>query len=315
MKKIRINPVNNSTFKDGFSEFILYCKARNLRENTLKHYKESYISITRYLDENTLIKDIDKNTISNFILKCKENNKIGSQTLLTYTRDLKTILYFFMKMEYIPSFKIILPKVDKHPIETYTDAELEKLLKQPDLKKCSFAEYRNYCIVATLISTGIRLTSLINIKIKDLDFDNNVLNVMYTKNRNPLIIPLNKSIIRILKQYLKVRQYKTPEDYLFCNVYAKQLSKSTITTAIYNYNHSRGVEKTSIHKFRHTFAKKWVLEKNSVVALQKILGHSSLLMTQNYLNILVSDIRQEMDSFDLVEEYQKKNFIKMPKLK
>ncbi|MDZ5252084.1 hypothetical protein [Clostridium sp. LIBA-8841] len=63
------------------------------------------------------------------------------------------------------SFKITLPKVDRVAIETYTDDELRKLLEKPNLKKCTFSQYRNYCIVCMLLSTGIRLSSLINIKI------------------------------------------------------------------------------------------------------------------------------------------------------
>lgn len=312
MKKMTIQLDDNLTFKEGFQEFIDNCKVRNLREGTLKHYRESYVSIIRYFDESTMIKDIDKKIVDNFILRCAENHKIGSQTLYTYVRDFKTILYFFMRMEYMPTFKITLTKVDRKPIECYSDSDLQKLLKQPDLKKCSFAEYRNYCIVATLLATGIRLSSLTNIKIKDIDFDNEIVNVMHTKNRKPLIIPLNRTIVKILKQYLKVRQYKSEDDYLFCNVHKKQLKKSAITTAIYNYNRSRGVNKTSIHKFRHTFAKKWVMQNNSVVVLQRILGHSSLSMTQNYLNILVSDVKKEMDNFNILEEFQN-NHIKMKK--
>lgn len=47
------------------------------------------------------------------------------------------------------------------------------------------------------------------------------------------------------------------------------------------YNKERGIETTGIHRLRHTFAKQWILSGNSVVALQKILGHSSLAITQH----------------------------------
>ncbi|PWX20924.1 tyrosine-type recombinase/integrase [Clostridium perfringens] len=314
MKKIKINLENDLTFKEGFSEFIYNCKVRNLRSGTIKHYEEAYISIIRYFDEDILIKNINKKVVDDFIIKCKENKKIGEQTLHTYARDLKTILYFFMRMDYMKSFKITLPKVDRVAIETYTDDELRKLLEKPNLKKCTFSQYRNYCIVCMLLSTGIRLSSLINIKIRDLDFDNEVVNITHTKNRKELIIPLNQTMIKTIKQYLKVRQCKSIDDYLFCNVYGKQLTKSTLISAIYKYNKSKGVEKTSIHKFRHTFAKKWVLENKSLAVLQKVLGHSSLAITENYINILISDIKKEMEDFNILEEFNKE-FIKISKSK
>ena len=108
---------------------------------------------------------------------------INEVSMGTYARDLKTILRFFMKREYLPYFEISIPKTDKQPIETYTDAELKKLLKKPDVRKCIFSTYRSWVIVNFLLSTGIRQNSLVNIKIRDVDFDNSVVYVNTTKNR------------------------------------------------------------------------------------------------------------------------------------
>ena len=127
------------------NEFILSCNARNLREGTIIHYEEAYRQIIKYFDEDMQISDISNETFNEFILKVKENHDIQSQTLQTYARDLKTIIYFYMKQEYATTFKIELPKVDKHPIETYTDKELEMLLKKPDVKKCEFCRIQRLC--------------------------------------------------------------------------------------------------------------------------------------------------------------------------
>lgn len=312
MKRMKLNYKNDKTFKEGFEEFILNCRARNLREGTIKHYTESYRQIIRYLDENLLLADINKKIFENFIIEVKKNKDVNSQTLNTYARDLKTIIYFFMKQEYVKTFKIELPRVDKKPIETYTNEELALLLKKPNLKKCEFTEYRNYVITTFFLSTGIRLTSLINIKIKDLRLSEEMVNVMHTKNRKPLTIPLNKEIVKIMREYLSYRQYRDDEEYLFCNIYGKQLTKSAITQALNLYNKSRGINHTGIHRLRHTFAKKWILAGQSVVSLQKILGHSSLQMTQNYINILVSDLKKDVDEYNILQEFTT-SFIKMKK--
>lgn len=137
-----------------------------------------------------------------------------------------------MRMDYMTTFRISLPKVDKTAIESYSDAELKILLKKPDLKRCTFVEYRNYVIVNFLISTAVRLNSLINIKIKDIDLENEVVHVNVTKNRKPLILPLNRTIIKILKEYLKIRQYKSNEEYLFCKAYNRQLCKKTLNGSL-----------------------------------------------------------------------------------
>lgn len=157
------------------------------------------------------------------------------------------------------------------------------MLRKPNLKQCTFQEYKSWVIVNFLLSTGIRQHSLVNIRVKEIDFDNEVVYVNVTKNRKPLIIPLNQDILKILKEYLKYRNHESKEDYLFCNVFGKQLTKSTVYHGLWHYNKSRNVETTGMHRFRHTFAKKWVTMGGNVVTLSKILGHSSLAITENYL--------------------------------
>lgn len=309
MKKIKMAVENDITFEQGCEEYLVNCKARNLRDGTIKHYKDSMKQMFKYLDADMYIKDMSKETVQEFIIALRDNPNMNDVSLFTYARDLKTLMYFFMKCEYLPTFKIELAKVDKQPIETYTDVELKRLLKKPNLKQCNFTEYKSWVIVNFLLSTGIRQHSLINIKIKDVDFENDMVHINVTKNRKPLIIPLNKDMVKILQEYLKYRSGE-PEEYLFCNAYGKQLVKSTVYHEIWQYNKDRGVEKTGMHRFRHTFAKKWVMMGGNIVTLQKILSHSSLAITQNYLNILTCDIKKDVEEFNILREFKKES-IKM----
>ena len=306
MKKMQMNVKNDVTFRQGCEEYLRDCEARNLRQGTIKHYKEAMSQLFKYIDENMLIKDMDKSTMDSLIITLRNNENINDVSLYTYARDLKTLMYFFMKREYLPSFKLILAKADKQPVETYSDMELIKLLKKPNVKQSTFTEYKSWVIINFLLSTGIRQNSLINIKIKDIDFSNCVVNINVTKNRKPLMIPLNDDILRILQEYLKYRKGNN-NDYLFCNVYGKQLVKSTLYHSIFTYNKSRGIELTGLHRFRHTFAKKWVTMGGSVVTLQKILGHSSLAITENYLNMLTCDIKRDIDKFNILREFKKES--------
>ena len=142
-----------------------------------------------------------------------------------------------------------------------------------------------------------------NIKIKDLDFNNNIAHVNVTKNRKPLIVPLNLTMANILSEYMKYRQHKTNDDYIFCNVFGQQLAKSTCHHMLYEYNKRREVETTGIHRYRHTFAKQWILNGGNVVSLSKLLGHSSLDITQNYINLLVSDVAKQVDEFNVLDKF------------
>lgn len=305
MKKLmKMTRVTEKTFKDGCEDYLLDCKARNLREGTLKHYTDVMKQLYKYIPEDTPIIDMNADTFKQFIIEMRERPDINSQSLNTYSRDLKTLMYFFMRQEYIPTVKLNVPKVDKTPIETYTDSELQRLLKKPNLKQCSFTEYKMWVVTNFLLSTGVRQKSLLNIKIRDLDFDSEFINITHTKNRKALIIPMNSDIKKILQEYLRHRGGEL-DDYLFCNIFGKQLAKSTMVHTLLDYNRARGVERAGTHRYRHTFAKKWVLMNGNLVTLQKILGHSSLQMTQNYINLLVSDMKKDVEEFNILREFKR----------
>lgn len=311
MKKIKMITTEKKTFGEGYQEYILDMKSRNLRDGTIRHYEQSIKQIYKRIPAETPIEEFDATTMPAFIIQLRDDPKLNDVSMGTYARDLKTVMRFFMRCGYLEHFEIKIPKADKEPIETYSDDELRKLLVKPDLRKCSFAHYRSWVIICLILSTGIRQNSVMNLKCKDIDFDNRMLYVAVTKNRKPLIVPLNEDMIKILSEYLQYRKAED-EDWLFCNIFGKKLVRSTIYHGVFDYCHFRGVNKTGIHRFRHTFAKKWVTMGGSVVTLQKVLGHSNLAITENYINMLVSDLKKDLDEINIIRSL-KPSYVSMKK--
>ena len=288
MKKIKMHQ-QLLTFEEGCNLYLLNCKKRNLRQGTINHYKQSYTQFYKYFDMEMLLIDFTKEVYEEYVMHLQETIE-NSISINSYLRDLITTAHFWMNEGYIDRFKMQAIKVDKAPVETYTEAELAKLLQKPDMKKCGFAEYQSWVMTNFFFSTGVRQRSLNNIKIKDLDFDNKIITLRVTKNRKVLIIPMENTLKNILEEYLKYRQHKNDDEYLFTNIFGQQLTKSTGYHRLYEYNKARGVETTGLHRYRHTFAKQWILNGGNVVTLSHYLGHSSLDITQNYINLLVSDL-------------------------
>jgi integrase/recombinase XerD len=228
-----------------------------------------------------------------------------------YLRDFITTMHFLMNEGYLEPFRMQAIKVDKTGVETYSDEELYTLLKKPNIKKCSFSEYQCWVMTNFLFSTAVRQRSLMHIRIKDIDFDNCVVHVTVTKNRKILLVPFNQTLKNIIVEFLKYRQHKSEEDFLFCNVFGQQLVKSTCYHMLYEYNKRRGVQTTGIHRYRHTFAKQWILNGGNVVSLSKLLGHSSLQITQNYINLLVSDVSKEVTTINLLDKFSERKRIHM----
>lgn len=310
MKKLKMTTNSTITFYQGCNLYLDNCRARNLREGTIRHYKQSYTQFYKYFDADMPIGELDKVAFDNYVIYLRETIK-NDVSINSYLRDLITTLHFLMDGGYVERYKMQSIKVDKTPVETYTEEELEKLCRKPDLKKCSFAEYQSWVMTNFLLATGVRQRSLNNIKIKDLDLENAIVTLTVTKNRKTLVIPIEPHLRVILIEYLRYRQHKTDDEYLFTNIYGQQLTKSTGYHRLYEYNKARGVETTGLHRYRHTFAKQWILSGGNVVTLSKLLGHSSLEITQNYVNLLVSDMAKEVEEISILSKFSGKERIKL----
>lgn len=77
-----------------------------------------------------------------------------------------------------------------------------------------------------------------------------------------------------------------------------------------DYNISRGVGRTSVHAFRHTFAKYWIRNGGDVFRLQKLLGHSTLEMTRKYVNLFNIDLSEGYDEVNPLDRLAKKQGMK-----
>jgi len=303
---------NFLTLEEGCNKYLDNCRARNLREGTINHYRQSYVQFAKFFDMQMRVSDMDEKMYQRYVVFLRETLH-NDVSINSYLRDFITTMHFLMDEGYVPRFKMQAIKVDRSGVETYTDDELFALLKKPNIKKCNFTEYQCWVMTNFLFSTAVRQRSLMHIRIKDIDFDNNVVHVTVTKNRKNLIVPFNDTLANILKEFLKYRQYQSTDDFLFCNAYGQQLIKSTCYHMLYEYNKRRGVETTGIHRYRHTFAKQWILNGGNVVSLSKILGHSSLQITQNYINLLVSDVSKEVATINLLDKFSERKKISMRK--
>lgn len=305
------------TFEEGFEKFLLFCKLKNLRDKTIKDYKENYNRFLLYLFEQTTVSkimELNQSHVDGYVIYLYDT-KMKTTSINTYLRGLRAILNFYVDNEYCYPVHIHMLKVDKVAKETYTDIELFRLLVKPDVRVCDFAEYRNWAIINFFVGTGVRASTLIHIRIKDLDLEFDRIFLGYTKNRQSYVIPLSNKLKIVMKEYLNYRKGKE-DDFLFCNQYGTQLSLDGLKHAISKYNRRRGVVKTSLHLFRHTFAKKAVMNGMNVFVLQKWLGHSDITVTKEYINLYADDLAQNMQKLNPLDTFGtsiQKNTISKPK--
>lgn len=232
------------------------------------------------------------------------NLGVNEQTIAAYFRAYRAIAYFAMEEGWIPRRKISIKQPEPPIKNCYTDDEIKRLVRKP--KTDDFLENRNWVMVNYFLATGNRVSSVADLRIGDVDLDEGYITVNRQKNGKPTRIPLVKKITRILRAYID--DYRTEvngipvglNEPLFCNLYGEKLSENGIKKAIANYNRSRNVEKTSVHLFRHTFAKKWIIDGGDLLQLEKMLGQSSLKMVQHYSNLYASDIKEQAEKHAVI---------------
>lgn len=280
--------VHKTTFTEAQNAFIKHCRLKNLRPRTIAYYTEDLAYFhgktgVRYVDE------ITQDAFGDFILKELETGK-KTTSLNTRIRGLRVFFSFCAEREYMKPITPKLMKVDEEIKEPYTEAELMRLLKKPTSNR--WTEWRTWAAVNYLISTGNRVSTILNIKIEDINLEELTIHLKQVKNRHQQIVPLSPALKEVLTDYLKTWEW-TPNDYLFPSYEGNCLNVRSFQGAVKRYNIARGVTKTSVHLFRHTFAKNFILAGGGMVQLQALLGHSTMDMTRHYVNLYGLDLQRD----------------------
>ena len=129
---------------------------------------------------------------------------LAANSIKSYTRMLKSFLLWCNEAG-ITRLNIHLYKAEETIKETFSDEELKKLLKKPNMKKCTFAEYQNWITINLLLNNGRRAAAIRNIQIKDVDMDNKVIYLRHTPNKRAQVIPLCEALCGVLREYMQMR--------------------------------------------------------------------------------------------------------------
>lgn len=293
MAKIKL--VVSATIEETFSDFIISKKTKGLAEKTLQSYQSQFQAVARHMDVKMDIAMLQKADLDAMIISMRDAS-LSPNSINSYTRTLKSF-FSWCNEQGITRLNIPLYKAEETVKETYSDAELAALLKKPDIRKATFAEYRDWVIINFLLNCGSRAATVRAIQIRDVDLDGGMVFYRHTKNRKAQVIPLCSAMVAILREYLRHRGGEAA-DYLFCTETGSQLTENGLRQSIARYNTRRGVQKTSIHLFRHTFARKYLIDcGGDAFTLQKLLGHSTLAMTKHYCAIFDADLTKNYDNF------------------
>ena len=287
MARISMRNVQKSPVSAYFDLFLSAVAARGAVDKTLLTYQQHFHAVSKRMDVNVPLDALSLADLDAMLITMREDG-LSPSSINSYTRTLKSFFSWCNK-EGHTTLNIKLYKAPETVKEVYTDEELQKLLRRPTAN-CNFCEYRNWVIINFLLNGGCRAATVRNIQIKDVDLSRRQIVLRHTKNGKVQFIPLCSTMVTILHDYMAIRA-GSGSDYLFCNEFGGFLTENALRLAISKYNTSRGIERTSIHAFRHTFARMFLVDcGGDAFSLQRVMGHSTLKMTRHYCNLFNDDI-------------------------
>ena len=279
------------------NDFINYIEnIRNYSKYTIKSYEEDLEIFYDYCKKNnkTNIKDLDYHFIRTYLAYLYNNN----YSKKTISRNLSALRSFF---KYLTSEKIIKkdpmtlisnPKLDKKLPKFLYYEDVEKILNIPDSK--TPLGQRDMVILEVLYSTGIRVSELVNIKIKDINRNNKTIKILGKGNKERYVLYGNV-LDKKLDIYLndgRLKLLKKTNDYLILNHFGNNITDRSIRNIINKIIKKGELEfNISPHVFRHTFATHMLENGAELRCVQELLGHENLSTTEIYTHVTNERLR------------------------
>lgn len=283
-------------------------------KDTIKDYKNFYRKFNKFFDEffhdtpaNTSIDMLEDSLATATYIEWLKKQGLKDVSIVSHLKRYRAFGNWCVEEGFLSSFKCPIKEVPTEIKEVYTEEELGKLMVKPPIS--NFYDFRAYCIISLMLNTGARRNTLANIKICDVDFNEGYINFNVTKTHKVARLGLDRKTSRALSEFVqfwRIGKGAMPNDYLFCNDMGGQMAPNTINLSIAKYNKARGVEKTSIHLFRHTFAKMWITSGGDIISLASVLTHSELDMVKRYANLYGTDIKKEIQEHSAISQLRTK---------
>ena len=256
-------------------------------KNTIASYKRDLIKLNNYLTDSGVkdLKDVTNTDLNSYILLIE---KQGMSTA-TVSRNIASVKAFFLYllkqgvMSEDPSENLKAPKIEKKAPVILTIDEINLLLEQPS--GSSPKEIRDKAMLELLYATGIRVSELIGLRVKDVNLSMNFLQCR--DGNKERVIPFTSETKAALENYLyNAREImcKVEQESLFTNCQGAPMTRQGFWKIIKYYSAKAGIKKDiTPHTIRHSFAMHLVNNGADLKAVQEMLGHSDISTTQIYV--------------------------------
>ncbi|MDD3392490.1 MAG: tyrosine recombinase XerC [Bacilli bacterium] len=280
-------------------QFIKYLEIeKRYSKYTIINYQKDLEVFLLFLNKEDIanILKVDHQVIRNYLINIY-NKKYTSKTIARKISTLRSFFKYLLKehiIEINPMLLISNPKEEKKLPRLLYGNELEIMQKVPNQNTPLGS--RDALIIEMLYSTGIRVSELVNIKVSDISFNDNIIKILGKGNKERYVI-YGSYCKKLLNPYINsyrqtlIKDKDTP--YLFINKNGTRLTDRGVRLIIDNITKKSTVKKkVSPHMLRHTFATDMLNHGADLKTVQELLGHSNLKTTEIYTHLTSNYIKQ-----------------------
>lgn len=323
------------TFDEAVNYVIKGKKLEGLRERTLQDYEKSWKYFTDWLFDNhdyEHINELKTNDFRNYINYMKydkqkysghkyinsEEQEVGlsNTTINIQLRVLKAFFNFLYREKLInfnpvDSVKFLKTDTD-NTNKSFTDEEIKAIFKQPNQR--DYVGYRDYVAMTLLLDTGLRIGSLLSLRVSNIDFITRFITVNpdESKNRNALLVPFSTHTSKLLLRLIKENKANFKTDRIFLSSYGEPLGQNQLNKRLKYYAENAGIDskkkRVTAHAYRHTWATNMLKNGCDIHTLQKLGGWSDIRTLQRYLNLNAEDMKRSHEEFSPINLVANKRF-------
>ena len=271
-------------------EYYLRITKRSAK-NTILSYNTDLTEYIEFIEKNYGFRDpnqIEKQHIRNFMARLKRKNNTASSVSrkLSAIRSFHKFLLIEKLVDENVSLGISLPKQAKKLPVVLSIEEVEQLIDATNGTK--LLDLRNRAMLELLYGSGLRITELLDLRLRDLHVNMGFIDVIGKGNKER-IVPIGEEAALAITEYItKARTHlkKIPGDILFVNSRGSEISRVGFYKTLKKLATHAGIEKEiSPHTLRHSFASHLLENGVDLRMVQELLGHEDISTTQIYTHI------------------------------
>ncbi len=250
--------------------FVQRMQSKNWSKSTIDNYASQVRCFLREFKARDRARNITADEIEKYLLQkvqinTRKHARCGIQAFY------KLAINQPMKLAHIPW-----PKKERKLPQPIDASEVQKLLKV-----CTNLKHKT--IIALLYGCGLRVSEVINLKIKDIDSTKNIINIIAGKGKKDRQVMLAPELLLLLRKYYQAYR---PKEYLFNGQFDLQYSDRSINEFLKKYAKLAGIKQNlHAHLLRHCFATHSLEQGTDISLIQKLLGHNSIKTTMIYTHV------------------------------